>query len=304
MPRRISPPAASFEMTDAPTPRMPELLDPFFFMNHMPEQDATVEHHHQALEIAIVMSGHAIHRTTAGEAPCTPGCIYAIPPGVWHAYARCRKLEIYNCQLSAALLDGPLAWIAEERPFRPWLKPAPWQDRSQVLTFRLPRRLLPEARPLVDGLLDCYERHGKEDRAQLMGRLLLLLDFLGRRGKPTHIPSAEPVHSAVRRAAQELRGDLVRAWSLPELAELLRINPSYLVRLFRQATGCAPMQFLARERAHQAAQLLLTTRLPVAEIGARVGWEEPKQFARAFHRHFGRSATTFRRQMTGRPKSL
>ena len=290
-------PTRSFETFQPPVSSMPERPDPFFFINHMPEQDATVEHHHQALEIAIALSGRATHRTTAGEAPCTAGCIYAIPPGVWHAYAHCRKLDLYNCQLPAALLDGPLAWAAEEGPLRPWLKPDPWQDRSQVLTWRLPPRLLTEVSPLLTGLLDCYGRHGEPHRAELVGRLLLLLDFLARRAKPMHIPSEEPVHSAVRRAAQELRGDLVRAWSLPELAERLRINPSYLVRLFRQATGCAPMQFLARERAHQAAQLLLTTRLPVAEIGTRVGWEEPKQFARAFHRHFGRSATAFRRRM-------
>jgi len=259
--------------------QLPERL---FYMNYMPEQEEMAAHHHHSLEMVFVVSGKAMHRTTSGKSPCKPGHIYLIPPGVWHAYARCQNLELYNCQLSQALLDGPLAWAVEEPSLGLLLKPDPWHGNSQVFTWGLPKPAIPAAHELLSQLLHTYQGSGDANRGELVGRLLLLLDFVARRGRPTHAPNTEPIHSAARRAAHLLRADPARAWSLPELASELRINPSYLVRVFRQATGCAPMKFLARERAHKAAQLLLTSELPVSEIGPRVGWEEPKQFARSF----------------------
>jgi len=254
-----------------------------FFMNHM----------------AFVLAGSAIHRTTFGEFPCKPGQLYLIPPGVWHAYAGCQNLELYNCLLSPPLLDGPLSWAAEDPSLGPLLKQDPWQGSSQVSTWELPKTSLPEVRALLADLLHTHQQSGEARRGELVARLLLLLDFVAHRGRPTHAPNTSVIHSAARRAAHELHCDPARAWTLPQLASELRINPSYLVRIFRQATGCAPMKFLARERAHKAAQLLLTSELSVSEIGVRVGWEEPKQFARSFHQHFGESATAFRRRLRG-----
>jgi len=274
--------------------RLPEKL---FYMNYMPVQTDINAHHHQNLEMAILVGGRGVQRTTSGEADCEAGHVYLIPPGVWHAYARCKNLELYNCHLSQPLLDGPLAWATEDPSMRMFLKPDPWHGSSCVLTWKLPKQAVPQLRTLLSELLLCYQKSGGARRGKLVGRLLLLLDFVAHHGRPTHNPNTTPVHSAVRRAAQQFQSDPARAWSLPELADELRINPSYLVRIFRQATGCAPMKFLAKERAHKAAQLLLTSELPVSEIGARVGWDEPKQFARSFHQHFGESATQFRQRL-------
>ena len=271
-----------------------------FFMNHMAVQPDMSAHHHECLEIAILLKGSGVHRTTTGEAACRAGQVFVIPPGVWHAYANCRNLELYNCLLSRVLLDGPLAWAAEDVALGPLLQPAPWQSGSQVLTWQLPQSRLPEARRLLSALLRTYKLKDAKRLGKLISQLLLLLDFLALESFTTHIPVAPAaVHSAVRRAAEMLRTDLARAWSLPELAGELRIHPSYLVRLFRQETGCAPMKFLAQERAHKAAQLLMTSKLPISKIGARVGWDEPKQFARSFRQQYGESASGFRRRMRG-----
>ncbi len=274
------------------------LPDQLFYMNHMERQANMAAHHHPSLEIAIVLGGNAIHRTAFGDSPCKPGQVLLIPPGVWHAYGACRTLELYNCILSQPLLDGPLVWAAEDSALRLILKPDRWHGSSQVLTFELPQSALPEVRGLLAQLHSTYGESPGVYRVKLVAELLLLLDFIARRSSPMHETNAEVIHSAVQRAVQQLRADLAKAWSLPQLAAQLRINPSYLVRIFRQAIGCAPMKFLARERAHQAAQLLLTTSLPISEIGSLVGWDEPKQFARSFRQHFAESASEFRRRMT------
>ncbi len=248
--------------------------------------------------MAVIVHGKAIHRTTTGEAPCAPGQILIIPPGVWHAYAECRDLELFNCLFSPELLDGALAWTAQDAKIGPLLRRPPWQWSSHVLTLKLRKPAIPKLRSLNFSLLRTYEKTGIARPAKLMAELLLLLDHISHESSPAS-PPPQPVivHSAVRRAAELLRSDPGRPWALPGLAGELRINPSYLVRLFRQQTGTTPMKFLARDRAHKAAQLLMITDLNVNEIGANVGWAEPKQFARCFRQHFRETATAFRKRL-------
>jgi AraC family L-rhamnose operon transcriptional activator RhaR len=101
-----------------------------------------------------------------------------------------------------------------------------------------------------------------------------------------------PVSDCVRR----LENDLAYAWTLSKLAEAVHLDASYLVRLFHRHVGAPPLQYLSRRRAERAAALLLSTALPVNEIGAQVGWPSPAYFARRFRAHFGMSAGQFRRQ--------
>ena len=53
----------------------------------------------------------------------------------------------------------------------------------------------------------------------------------------------------------------------------------------------------------RAAELLLTTGLPVREVAARVGYRQPAQFAKSFRRHHGQAPSTYRkeRRLAGSP---
>ncbi len=289
--------------SDSSAPRSSQNLmmitvgEKLFFMNHMARQWNLEPHHHQWLEMAIVVHGTALHRTTTGEVACKPGRVFVIPKGIWHAYSQSRDLELYNCQFSPELLDGPLAWVRKDPALGPLVRQDPWKMSSHVLTFQLDSAAVPKLRALAAALHRTAKTHGMARPGKLMAELLLLLDYIATKSKPAQPQKSPPVHSAVRRGAEMLQAELAREWTLPELAGQLRINPSYLVRLFRQATGRAPMKFLAEERAHKASQLLMTSEMNISEIGASVGWPEPKVFARCFRQHFGENATAFRRRL-------
>jgi AraC family L-rhamnose operon transcriptional activator RhaR len=91
-----------------------------------------------------------------------------------------------------------------------------------------------------------------------------------------------------------LESRLTHQWTLSELADQLHISPSYLVRVFKSATGMPPMAYLARRRVETAAGLLLHTDQPVTQIGRSVGWPDQNHFARRFKAHFGLSASSYR----------
>ncbi len=67
-----------------------------------------------------------------------------------------------------------------------------------------------------------------------------------------------------------------------KLASLANISPSHFFALFKQQTGCAPIDFFIRLRMQHACQLLDGTSLNVKEVAAVLGYEDPFYFSRTF----------------------
>lgn len=63
------------------------------------------------------------------------------------------------------------------------------------------------------------------------------------------------------------------------------------------------MQWVAQQRLHCAAHLLMTTGLPIGEIGCRVGMDDPYHFSKWFTRHQQMTPTAFRKAMSMFPHS-
>ncbi|MEU8222116.1 AraC family transcriptional regulator [Kribbella sp. NPDC048915] len=106
--------------------------------------------------------------------------------------------------------------------------------------------------------------------------------------------AAVPVHPAVQHAMRLLESDLGGAWTLERLGAGVNLAPGYLVRLFGRSVGLSPMAYLNRIRAERAAGLLIETELPVAAIGALVGWPDPSHATRRFRSVFGLSPSQYR----------
>ncbi len=269
----------------------------WFWMNHIASHGDTGAHDHAYLELAFVLKGQAMHLTVRGSKMIRPGSVFIIPPGAWHGYAKCRNLEIYNCMLSPQLLQHELAWTEQDPEMRELLPPARAYN-PDLIELKIRPRDLPELRKTLEALHSAYESSDGL-RVEVLGRLFLLLNLLAKSGQHIRSSPERPldVHPSVRRALQLFEQDMAQTWTLGQLAAELHVNPSYLVRLFHANTGFAPMKYLANRRAELAATLLLSERIPVGEVGRRVGWAEPKQFARSFRQYYGVNAREYRRRM-------
>lgn len=269
----------------------------WIWMNHIVNHDDTGAHDHVYLELAFVMRGQTTHLTVRGSKVCRAGSVFVIPPGAWHGYSNCRDLEIYNCMLSPQLLQNELAWTAQDYDLRELLPPSR-EYHSDVLELKIDAKKLPELRRTLESL---HASYCKKDgtKVEVLGKLFLLLDLVSRSGRRVRSSPERPldVHPSVKRAIQLFEQDMARSWTLSELSAALHVNPSYLVRLFHANTGFAPMKYLTNRRAEVAATLLLAERIPIAEVGRRIGWAEPKQFARSFRQYYGVSAREYRRKM-------
>jgi AraC family transcriptional regulator, L-rhamnose operon transcriptional activator RhaR len=253
-------------------------------------------HDHDFLEIVVVSEGGAVHRHAGGDEAIGVGDALVVRPHTWHAY-RDGSMAYWDCLVPAEVLRRELSWTAVDPVMGRLLWSAPFEgDRTGILHLHLPPPLLATAQEQLSALAAERDARDPGRRAAALGRLLIvagtLAGALAARGPEDVTGSA--AHPVVQRAIAILLEDPARDWPLPALAAEVGIAPAYLVRLFSAATGMPPRAWLIRHRLELASGLLLRGDLPVAEIGAQVGWADANLFARRFRSQYGCSASTWR----------
>ncbi|HLL89558.1 MAG TPA: AraC family transcriptional regulator, partial [Tepidisphaeraceae bacterium] len=105
-------------------------------------------------------------------------------------------------------------------------------------------------------------------------------------------------HDLAHRVIVRLKRDVARTPDLKLLARELQMNPTYLRRAFKQATGHTPLGYHRLLQVDAAKQLLAETTLGVGQIGHRVGIANAAHFSRLFQRHAGVWPTAYRSRQT------
>jgi AraC-like DNA-binding protein len=80
-----------------------------------------------------------------------------------------------------------------------------------------------------------------------------------------------------------------------ELAASVGLSTYHFIRAFSAAYGETPGQYLKRRRMERAKVLLVTSDLPIAEVGRRVGYRSHGTFSDRFRKYFGMTPTQYRR---------
>jgi two-component system response regulator YesN len=91
-----------------------------------------------------------------------------------------------------------------------------------------------------------------------------------------------------------LRGNIGDA-CLKAAARTARMNPTYFSTWFREKSGKAFSDTVSGMRMDKAARLLTERGLRVTEVSVELGYSNPKNFSRAFRRHFGVSPKAYKR---------
>lgn len=264
------------------------------YVQHAPIHRSYGAHDHDFFEIALIASGHAVHRSIDGNHLLSTGHLLLLRPGSWHEYLDQSRFSLYNCLFSRDLLNRELAWVLCD----PVLYPIFFGGFSsqRVLVTRLSRKRLKNCRIHLESLKKLNDA-SSVFRVQQIGLLLQIFGEIaqalasenGNVSAPT-----EKMPTAVIRAMHLLESRIEHPWNLSELGNSLPINSSYLSRLFKSSIGMPPMTYLAHCRDRRAADLLLGTNLPISEIARRVGWEDPNYFARRFSKVFGKTPSDYR----------
>ncbi len=139
--------------------------------------------------------------------------------------------------------------------------------------------------------------HRESSPFHLIGHLYLFLDYLTRSAAPLQAPARSKLRDFyIKEAFSFIELNFQNDISVEDIAAACGLNRSYFGKIFKDAVGKTPQEFLLNYRMIKATELLKLTTLAVSDISNAVGYPNPLHFSRAFKNVYGVSPRTWRNQ--------
>lgn len=148
--------------------------------------------------------------------------------------------------------------------------------------------------------------HSDQSPFHLIGHLYLFLDYLTRSSSSRKMIQGGRMRDFYMKESlsfveQNFQNDI----TIEDIAACCNLNRSYFGKIFRDAVGKSPQEFLINYRMTKAAELLKLTQLSIGDISNAVGYPSQLHFSRAFKKIYGSSPRQWRdlNQLTTKLKS-
>lgn len=105
----------------------------------------------------------------------------------------------------------------------------------------------------------------------------------------------QPASAQLNDALNYIRIHHMRNLSLEEVAENVHVSPYYLSHLFREKLGVTFVEYVTGVRMEMAKNYLLHTRLPIAAIAEKLGYDDAGYFGKVFRKYTGMTPKNYRR---------
>lgn len=272
-------------------------LFPIQFCEDCLDAEPVPWHWHEELELLLVCRGTVLAAAGAEKFTLSAGEGLFINAGVLHADWQVgtepcvTRAPVFHPRLVGGGLES-VFWQEYLHPLLadaslagvPLRREVPWQ-----------RSALEEARAAFDAGAAEAPGYEFEVRSRL-SRLVFLL--LSNRPQQPARPSGKSRRNEERmkRMLRFIQENLDRELTVDRIAASASLSASECLRCFHSVIGTTPMQHVKHLRIQRAAQLIASTDLTVAEIGAQCGFQEMSYFTKTFKSLRGQTPTAFRRE--------
>jgi AraC-like DNA-binding protein len=187
------------------------------------------------------------------------------PAGVMHK----RSLILEGPALDAILISLRLTGVDAITPRNPAMTKRLFRQAFQGLNGKKPGAIREGARLAWDILMSCAE------------------------GLTADYPAT------LRQAMEFIQRTLTRPVKLHEIASAAGLSIRHCTRLFKEHTGCSPMQFFIQQRMTMAENLVMNTSEPFKQIASSLGYDNALHFSIQFKQHFKVSPRHYRERARG-----
>lgn len=137
--------------------------------------------------------------------------------------------------------------------------------------------------------------NGGSSPFHLIGHLFLFIDYLTRSTESIKVHHSSKlrdfyIHEALEFIEHNFQNDI----SVEDIADVCGLNRSYFGKIFKEALGKTPQEFLLGYRMVKATELLKLTKLSIGDISSAVGYDNQLHFSRAFKGIYGVSPKKWR----------
>lgn len=235
-------------------------------------------HIHEQCEIYFFVSGNVEYLVESSRYPLAENSLMIMRPAEIHTpritgNAKYERYAINFPTSFAAAFDpqGKLMRAFCERPLgkENLLSPS---ALDTALVKKLFQQMCSDA--------DAYDKH-----LTITTHLITLLDMINRAFPERERAGQKPQNTAERMVSY-VNGHLFEKLSVPELAKHFYLSPSQFSRVFRQATGMAPWEYVTKKRL-TAAKEMIHNGHSAQSVCDTCGFGDYSAFYRAYRKHFG-----------------
>lgn len=235
--------------------------------------------YHGDVMLTLTVGGHGIYRTRTSAIPVETGMVGLVFPSDDVGLLMADSTEPYDnfyCRFSGAEAIRTAGRIVKENGGEPFFRWPGWRECAEAF-----RQLVAFHK---GGIWVNPERMRPVEA--MLAYVLSLLDGVG--VPPDRGITADRLHRYM--------GDhLARPPSLDDMAAHFGVSKPHLCRVAQKLMGQTLLQVWQEMKIDWARVLLRDSTLSVAEVGYRVGFNDPFYFSKVFKKYTGRSPSTWRR---------
>ena len=174
-------------------------------------------------------------------------------------------------------------------------------DLSSLLNrkFRTPQKAVTLLRQMLweQERMDAYS---DDMIIALMGQLLLTLLREANTPSTEKLKASNSIHSEneiIRRAQQYVSNHIREKLSVPLVARMVDVSPSYLTALFHKNLQISPGEYIRRIKLQESKQMIREDNLNFTEIAAALQYSTVHHFSRQFKEKFGITPSEYARSV-------
>ena len=255
-----------------------------------------VDHYHDFCELVLVLSGRGRHVLEGESFPVTAGNVFVVQGQQVHCFRDRVDLVLVNVMYDPIRLPLPNGLLRRLPGYSALFMLEPTFRSAHQFSSRL--QLDREGLGIAEALSERIEKESAGalpgHEAVLLGLLVELMVFLSRRYGESEVNESQSLLQ-MGKLISALEKRYHEPWTLAQLARFAGHSRTSLLRVFRQATGKSPIDYLIGLRIEAAKRLLRQSDLGMTEIALEVGFGDSNYFARQFRLVAGRTPSDFRR---------
>ncbi len=265
-----------------------------------PHDVTEMDHYHDFCELVLVLSGRGRHVLEGESFPVSAGNVFVVQGQQVHSFRDRDGLVLVNVMYDPLRLPLPVGLLRRLPGYSALFMLEPTFRSAHQFSSRL--QLDREDLGTAEALAERIEQESADARsgheAVLLGLLMELMVFLSRRYGESEVRESRALLE-MGKLISTLEQRYHEPWTLAQMARVAHLSRTSLLRVFRQATGKSPIDYLIGLRIEAAKRLLRQSDRTMTDIALEAGFGDSNYFARQFRLVTGRTPTAFRRGVGG-----
>lgn len=254
-----------------------------------------IEHYHDFWEIVVINQGQGTHHLEGDSFQVSAGDVFVLQDKQKHFFEQLEGLELTN------LLYDPSQLVLPENELRKlpgycavfMLEPKHRRQDRFASRLHLERVALAHANQIVEKIEDACDNREAGWEVTALTALQELMIYLSRNYGNSDATGTNAL-LRVGKVVAVMENEYMKPWKLDDLVTIAHMSRGNLIRVFRNATGQTPIEYLIRIRIQYGMELLRSSDYSITEIAMRIGFNDSNYFSRVFKAALGSTPREFR----------